>query len=224
MYGKVRLTKRQIKEDKFTTFMLTWKSVAEDNWQFLVIGVAALVLLVVGGVYFANYRTERVDQAAQKFARTMLDYRNGNNQIAILGFTQILDEYGDDDVASRATFLLGNLHLSGRNYDEAIRYFDLFLDSYDNDLFTRAAAMAGKAAALENQGLHVQAALAFSAAYDEYPEGPLVGDYLTGSMRNFLEAGDNAAAEAKLKVIIDKFGKSDLAKNSARLFAEKATS
>lgn len=224
MYGKVRLTKRQIKEDKFTTLMLTWKSIAEDNWQFLVIGVAAVVLLVVGTVYFANYRAERIEQAAQKFARTMLDYRNGNSQIAILGFTQILEEYGDDDVAPRSTYLLGNLHLASRNYDEAIRYFDLYLDSYHNDPFVRAAALAGKAATLENKGLHVQAAQAFSAAYDEYPEGPLVGDYLAGSMRNLLEAGDNVAAEEKLKIIMEKFNKSDLANESARLFAEKATS
>ena len=224
MYGKVKLTKRQIKEDKFTTLMLTWKSIAEDNWQFLVIGVAAVVLLVVGAIYFTGYQADRVDQAAEKFARTMLDYRNGNSQIAILGFTQILDEHGDDAVAQKATFLLGNLHLASRNYDEAIRHYDLFLNKYRGNSFERAAALAGKATTLENQGLHVQAAQAFSAACDESADGPLVGDYLAGSLRNYLEAGDNAAAEEKLKIIVKKFEKSDLAIESARLYAEKATS
>ena len=50
MQSKMKLTKRQVKEDRFTTFMLTSKDKLqgefEDNWQYYVIGFAVVVVLI----------------------------------------------------------------------------------------------------------------------------------------------------------------------------------
>ena len=64
MQTKVKLTKRQLKEDKFTTFMLTAKDRLQENWQFYVIALLAIVLVVVGGVYFLNQGKARQQEAA----------------------------------------------------------------------------------------------------------------------------------------------------------------
>ena len=122
MYNKVKLSKRQIKEDKFTTFMLNTKQFALENWQFLIIGIAVVVLVIVAIVYMMSSSETRKLEASTRFSRALLDYRNGNSQVAILSFTQILDEFAGDQVAEQSTFLLGKINLDIRNYQEAIQY------------------------------------------------------------------------------------------------------
>ena len=221
MYGKVRLSKRQIKEDKFTSFMLSSKSTVTDNWQFFVIGVAAIILVIVGIVYWSDYQKTQAVEAGDSFARALSEYRQGNNSVAILGMTEMVNTYGNEQAAEQATYMLGNLHYENRGYEEAIRYYDMYLSKYRDDKLTRAAALAGKAACLENQANYPEAAERFFAAYEENVDGPLIGDYLYSSMRNYLQIGEFDKAEVSLDLIKDNFGESDLVNRSIRLFAEK---
>ncbi len=217
MPGKVKLTK----EDKFTTFMLTWKDRVAKNWQFAVIGVVSVILLVVAVVYFINSRQSEREEAGRKFARALLDYRNGDRQVAILGLNQIVEEYSNDDVAEESTYLLGKLSLLNRDYPEATRYYEMYLSRYHNNPLNRAAALAGLASCLENQGEYGQAAAKFVEAAEEYPEGPLEGDYRLGAMRNFLEVNDISSAQAQLDILEKRFQGTDWVAKGLRLFYEK---
>jgi len=228
MYGRTKLTKitkRKIKEDKFTIFMLTARDRLIQNWQYLVIGLVVAVLLVVGVVYYANAQRARTREAATQFSRALMDYRNGNNQLAILSLSQLVDQYGDEPVAEQATFMLGVINYETRNYPEAIRYWKMYLEKYrgDNKL-NRAAAHAGIAASLENQGKYQEAVEQFVAACDEYPDGPLAGDYHLSAMRDFLELGDIEQAQKHLDIIKKKYEGTELVNRAIRLFSEKAHS
>lgn len=222
MYRKTRLTKRQIKEDKFTIFMLTAKDQFLQYWQFLVIGLVVVILLVTGTVYYFNSRRAGAQEAMTKFARALMDYRSGNNQLAILSFSQILEEYSSETVVEQATFLLGKINYETRNYPEAIRYYETYLSKYRDNKLNRSAAQAGIASCLENQGQYYEAAEKFAAAHDEYPNGPLIGDYHFSAMRNYLEVGEVDRAKAHLDSIKDEFAGSDLVNRAIRLFSEKA--
>ena len=224
MYGRTKLTKRQMKEDKFTVFMLNAKNQVIDNWQYLVVGLVVVVLAVTGTVYYFNSRQAQKQGAANRFARALMDYRSGNNQVAIMGLNQVVEEYGGDEVTEYAVFLLGNINYEIRNYPEAIRYFELYLSKYRKSRFNRAAALAGIASSLENQGQYREAAEKFVAAYDEYPTGPMIGDYQISAMRNFLEAGEIDQAETYLELITNEFDGTDLADRAVRLFSEKSRS
>lgn len=220
MYEKVKLTKRQIKEDKFTTFMLKTRSWFIDNWQFAVIGLAAVILVGVAGWYYSQSQTAQAQEASTRFARALLDYRNGNNQVAIMGFSQIVDEYSSDQAAEQATFLLGKLNHKIRNYEEAVRFFELYLTKYSDNKLTRAAALAGVASCNEEQAAFTEAAAKFQQAFDEHPDGPMGGDYLTGAMRNYLKTGVFDLAAANLDTIKARFAGTALANRAARSFAE----
>ncbi len=224
MYGKAKLTKRQIKEDKFTVFMLSAKNQVADNWQYLVIGLVVVVLVVTGAVYYFNSRQAKKQEAATGFARALMDYRTGNNQVAIMSLSQVLEEFGSDQVAEQAILMLGNINYETRNYPEAIRYFELYLSKYHKSRFNRAAALAGIASSLENQGQYREAAEKFVAACDEYPNGPLIGDYQVSAMRNFLEVGEVDQAKTYLELITDEFEGTDLVDRAIRLFSEKSRS
>lgn len=224
MYGRTKLTKRQIKEDKFTIFMLKAKNQVLDNWQYLVVGLVVVILAVTGTVYYFNSRQAQKQEAASRFARALMDYRSGNNQVAIMGLNQVVEEYGGDEVTEYAVFLLGNINYEIRNYPEAIRYFELYLLKYRQSRFNRAASLAGIASSLENQGQYREAAEKFVAAYNEYPNGPMIGDYQVSAMRNFLEVGEVDQAKTYLELITNEFDDTDLADRAVRLFSEKSRS
>lgn len=216
----MKLTKRQVKEDRFTTFMLTSKERFQESWQFYVVGIVVVLLVVSAVAYYFNSRAARTAEAADKFARALLDYQNGDDQIAILGFNQILDEYGTTPSAGNATYLLGQINLGNRNYDEAVRYLEMYLTKYDDPL-NRGAALAGIATAEEDRGNYAAAAAAFVSASEEYPGGPLQADYELGALRNFLQLGEVDSAEARLNILKEYHAGTPYTQKAIRLFSEK---
>jgi TolA-binding protein len=221
MYNKVKLTKRQIKEDKFTAFMLGSKQRLADNWQFIVIGVIVVALAVVGTVYFFNARADRVTEANLAYARALQDYRSGNHQVAAVALAQILEKYGSQQVAAHATFLLGRVNYDMRNYAEATRHFDMYLSKYRDNPLDRTAAAAGIAACLECEGKFLEAADKYVAAYTESPTGPSAADYVGSALRNYLAAQAIDKARAQLELLQKDFRGSEVTRSALILFGEK---
>ncbi len=222
MYGKVKLTKKQIKEDKFTTFMLSAKQQITDSWQYYVIGLVVIILVITAVVFFLDMQNTQRNEAAQIYSQGVSEYRQSNNQNALLTFQRILDEYSGTESEQLATYMLGNTNLNQRNYSEAIRYYEMYISKYPQDKLKTAASYAGIAAALENQGQFAEAAQKFVSAYNVDTNGPMVGDYLISAMRNFLAVGDIASAEIYYKAITDDFSGTNLATRAEFLFAEKS--
>lgn len=225
MQSKVKLTKRQMKEDKFTTFMLTSKdkfqSELEDKWQYYVIGLVVVVVLIAATVWHFDRQAVRGLEAAQAYARAVMSYQAGDEQVAILEFNQVLEDYGSSDVAASATFLLGNLNLSTRNYVEASRHYQAYLDGFAGNPLNRAASYSGMAAAQENQGQYIEAAATFMLAVGEYPGGPLEPDYELGAIRNYLASGNIESAEVRLANLEENYVGTEWAKRASRLISEK---
>ncbi|PWB76388.1 hypothetical protein C3F09_00005 [candidate division GN15 bacterium] len=223
MHGKVKLTKRQIKEDKFATFMLTAKNRLEENWQIYVIGAVAIILAVVAVVYYFNSSQSAKEDAAKKYAEALANAGSGNNQVAILNLSQIVEQNADAATTRQSVFMLGQLNLQSRNYPEATRYFEQYVSKYRDDKLTYAAALAGLGVCAENQGQYADAAAKYQQAADAYPGGPSEGDFLASAVRSFLEAGDVDKARAQLNVLKGKYRNSELTSSAERLFAEKGT-
>ena len=220
MQNRVKLTKRQIKEDKFTTFMLNAKSQFMESWQFYIIGVVAVIVIGAGAFYYADYKETRSQDAAARFAQAMASYRNQQNQIAIVALNEIVEDYGGEDVAEQATFLLGKLNYEVRNYPEAMRFFEMYLSKYQSNKLDRAASLAGLAVCNENQSELETAMEKYLAAYNEYPDGPLAGDYELSVLRLALKTGDMASARERLESIQGNYQGSELAKAAVRIFHE----
>jgi len=221
MQNKVKLTKRQIKEDKFTAFMLESKQKFLENWQFYVIGVVGVILVVAAIAYYFNTQQAKEEESAYKFARALLDYRNGNNQIAMLSLNQIVTDYGGSSVAGKTTFLLGKINFQSKNYSEAIRFYEKYVKDYHQDKFYLAAAMAGIGACLENQGNYAEAALKYNEACEAYIDGPMYGDYNLSAVRDYLMSDNSDGAMKHLDILNDKFKGTALAIKAVRMFNEK---
>ena len=221
MQNKVKLSKRQIKEDKFTAFMLESKQRFEENWQFWVIGIVAVILLFAGGSYYISSRQDVASQAGAKYARALMDYRQGNTQIAVLTLDEVVEDFSSAPVADQAAFMLGKINDETRNYDEAIRYFEKYISEFGESKLNRAAAYAGIAASNENQGDYATAAEYYDKAIEAYPDGPQVGNHLMSAMRVHLLQGDSQTAKTYLDRIEEKLPGSLLAQQASRYYAEQ---
>ncbi|MCK4632446.1 MAG: tetratricopeptide repeat protein [candidate division Zixibacteria bacterium] len=221
MYNKVKLTKRQIKEDKFMAFMLTSKQQVTDNWQFVVIGAIVLILVLVGAVYYSNSQALKAAEGVARYDQAVSEYRSGSNQVALLNFSQIVEEHSGELIAERSTLMMGKINYELRNYSEAIRFFEMYLSSYSGDLLNRSVAYAGIAGSHENNGEYQQAGEKFIVAYQENIDGPLAGDYLVAAVRNYLEAGNTAGASDQIDILEEKFTGTIPAIAARRLFSEK---
>ena len=228
MQSKMKLTKRQVKEDRFTTFMLTSKDKLqgefESNWQYYIIGFAVVVVLIWALAWQSDRQSAKDIEAADALSRAQSNHVNGGDkQVSILEFSQILEDYGNSDAAGQATYMLGNLNLETRNYAEAINFYQTYLNDFGRDALDRAAAFAGIAAAQEDQGLYVEAAASFVQAAGVAEDGPLTPDYELGAIRNYLANGDTGPAEARLTILEEKYEGTDWVNRGKRLLAEKSS-
>ena len=222
MYGKVKLSKRQIKEDKFTAFILNAKNQFMENWQYFVIGIVIVILLVVAVVYYLDSQKVQHVEAGNRYANAMYDFNNGNTEQAILKLNQIIEDFSGDIFAEQSIYALGKINFENKNYPEAIRFFEMYVNRYKDDKLFRASSFAGIASCLENQANYSDAAVKFDEAYSEYPESPSAGDYLMGSLRNYLESGNIDNAAVKLEQISENFKGTQLEKRAIRLYSEKS--
>ena len=222
MAGKVKLTKRQIKEDKFTTFVLSTKERVEENWQFWVIGALAVVLVIVGAVYLINSGKNREHEAALKLAEAQSQYRDAQIDVAMLTLTQLLDRYEGTAAARQGRLFLARINYEQKNYAEAQRYFEEFLARVKDDPLNRAAALGGLGAVLENQGEYAAAAEKYAQAADEDPQGPLAPEYRYDAMRNYLAAGDIENARRQRDIIESEFKQTPIYSRAVELFAEES--
>jgi TolA-binding protein len=224
MHGKVKLSKRQIKEDKFTTFMLTSREQVTENWQYWAIGAVAVILAVIAVVFFARTMKSGHTVAGENYSQAVMELRNGNTQVAILKLNQLVDDNKDADVTQQAVFMLGRVNFDQRNYTEAIRYWEQYISKYKDNKLNYAAAIAGIAAANENQGMFAQAAAKYLEAVSAWPDGAAAPDYKMAAMRAYLEAGDRQNAQKILDEIKTQFKNTETALKATRMFSEKSSS
>lgn len=221
MFGKVKLSKRQIKEDKFTAFMLNAKHHFMENWQYFIIGIVIVILIAVAIVYYFDSQKAQQIEAGNRYSDAIMSFRNGNNEDAILKLEQITKDFSSSKSAEQAVFQLANIHYENKNYPEATRFFEMYLNKYkDNKLF-RSSSISGIASCMENQGNFAEAASKFQEAYNEFSESPSAGIYLESAMRNYLEVNDVENATIQLDKIKEDYSSTVLEINSIRLYTEK---
>ncbi|MCP4703821.1 MAG: tetratricopeptide repeat protein [candidate division Zixibacteria bacterium] len=188
MGTKVKLTKQQMKEDKFTTFMLQSKDWILENWQMISIAVAAVIVVSVGAIYYSNMKSGQAGEAADRFAEAIGKYRQQNYQVAILDFNGIADDYSGP-IAASAVFYAANSYFESKNYDEAIIHFQKYIDKYHVDEIATASAYAGIAACREVKQEFQAAAEKYLEAIRLFPGLAGEPDYLLGAVRNYVNAG-----------------------------------
>lgn len=194
MKKQIKITKREIKEDKFTTFMLIAKDYATENWRFLVGAVAAVVIIFVAIKLWQSQDVKQEQEAADMFNRGLAQMRGDNFQLAIVDFKKIVDEFGSTTQAEVAAFNLGNAYLGNKNYTEAKAAYEAFLNRNPQDKFFVTSALAGIAACQVGSGDLAGAADKYREAAEKYPDFEYAGEYFLKAMQCYAKVGNLESA------------------------------
>lgn len=220
MRQNIKITKREMKEDKFTTFVLVAKDYVLRNWIYFVGAAAAVIIVVVGVTLIRANQAKSEQQASEIYNRGMNQLRSGNHQLAIVDLKTVVDEYGSSGLGRQAAFDLGNAYFGAKNFAEAKNAFEKYLADYSDNEFFVTSAMAGVAASLAGMGEMKEAADKFREIAETYPDFALAGEFYLKAMHNYIRAGQLESARVIYAKLVKDFKDTEYYLKGARLAAE----
>lgn len=197
-----------LREDGLQTAALGASAIFETYRTQILIGIAALVLLIVGIVAFTMWRSNQQAQAQLALGSILNEYTAGNFESALEGtddapgLLEIAEDYGSTPTGQQATFFAADALFQLGRTDEA----DALFADYDGDGLLEASALAGRASIAEQKGEHAAAAALYSQAATAYVSPATSPGYLLDAGRAYAEAGDTEASVAALEQVVDEYG------------------
>ncbi len=205
---KRKITKKNLKEDKFVDFALTAKSYIEDNSkQIAIIAVVVFALFILIMVY-RNSQAAKTEEAKTILGKAQIEFQNMNYSKARMFLDRLIDEYSGTDAADQGYFVLANLDYQQGKYEQAEAEYKKFIDSYDGSKILLASGYAGYAACLEYRGAYEDAAKYYLRAQKTAPDFVEAANYLYLAGKDYLRAGLDNRAKEMFEIITKKYKKS----------------
>jgi len=221
---KVKISKKEIKEDKFVEAALNAKAYVEENYQKVTIITAVIFGIVILFMGYRYVHNQNVERSSAILGEAQLEYHNLNYPKAKEFISRLMDEYSGTDAAEQGQFLLANLLFQEKDYEGAKTNFKEFIDTYDGSDILVASGYAGYAACLETEDQFTEAGKYYEMAQKKDPGFVEAANYLYLAALNFERAGDNAKAQKLFEKIVEDYDSSnrkDDAKTQLVLLANK---
>lgn len=201
-----KITKKQIKEDKFMTTVFKVQTFIELEWQKIVGGFAAIVLIILLSNYIQSSGAARENQASEELFQLEFRYYSAiYDSTLVSGLEGFIDRYEDTERAAAATFYLANTLFAMQSYVRAEEYFQIFLDDHDGPGFMKASALGGIGACYEQREMYDKAVEYYNRAAERYFGEFVTAENLLGAARSYIKLGDTEAAKEKLSRLVEEF-------------------
>ncbi len=205
---KHRVSKEELKEDKFQQ---TVEKVAEfyyANPKRFWIGVGVGILVIVGIIFLLQNRPKpsRNPEAELRLMDALGNYFQGNNEYAEQAFQELATKFSRDYAGIKAHYYLGSIRFRSQppRVAEAKREFALFLKKSGQDPVLSPAALLGIAACEEKLGNYLKAADIYYQVYKKYPKSPLAFGGMMQAGRCYRQAGVLDKAEKVYHEFLEK--------------------
>jgi pentatricopeptide repeat protein len=167
-----RLTKKQLKEDRFLETIQSALTYAQENLLVVVTGLVAFVALVVLAVRIggsaAGIESSSVNVEAQRdLSEARIELSQGRLETGTEALEQVRQRWKRDDAGREATYILANAYFQAGRYGEARRIYEEFLENPLHDELMRDGARLGIAACLEETGDLAGAQDAYASLWTE---------------------------------------------------------
>jgi tetratricopeptide (TPR) repeat protein len=239
-----KLTKRQVKQDKFVTGLLKSQEFFNEHKAQIFIGIAALLVVAIAIVFFIT-NAQSSDRAAEDefgvanmYVRDFINtFETDQNQDGIpdgsldsslislnnakLEFERIVENRSGSRQAKLATFYLGSISYQMGEFQNAESYFQKFLDKYYVDKHFEAAAKQGLASCKEALRDFEAAGMMFMEIVTDYTDYPLRLDALHKATINYAKAGMKEEALEALALLEDMPNSRNVVTDAKRFLYEK---
>ena len=205
---KKKLTKRELKQDKFILYTLKAREYAEEHARTLMYaGIGILVLILIVTLYI-NSRRSAAEHANQLYGEALFEYNRMNQSKAKEMLKQLLEEYSGTKYAGQGCFLLAKIYWQNDQYDSAKIYFRQYIDDYADDKLLTAAALAGYGDCLLSEGNTAEAAVYYERAAKVDTDNPLAASYFYSAARAYFETGNKDKARTLAQRVVDDYDRS----------------
>ncbi len=210
-----KLTKKELKEDKFVQAAMNTRAYIEDNIKQVSIVTAVVfgLFILIMGYNYVHSQTK--EESSTLLGEAQVEFQNMNFSKARTLLARLEDEYAGTEAAEQGLFLLGNLEYQQNHIEQAAEAYKSFIDSYDGSEILLAAGYAGYAACMEKQAQYEQAARYYVKAKEAAPKFVEAPNYLYLAALNMLSANKPEQAKQYLKQITQNYP------DSQRLFDAK---
>jgi len=109
--------------------------------------------------------------SAQKLYETARgDYSGGKYDLAVQEFADYLKYYGNTDLAPNAQFYIAMIHYGQKNYDDAVKEFDMVLEKYPDNNKTAESLLYKGRALVKMPGHKTDGAAEFMEVIKRFPK------------------------------------------------------
>jgi TolA-binding protein len=214
-----RLTKKQIKEDKFVTLYFQVQDYLSQNSRSILSGAGIIVIIIVAVFIFMQKQQKSEQAAAVELTKARVEYRARNYDGATTLLQNLIQTHGGTDSASEGTFYLGNISFIKKDYDAAEAHYRSCTGKLSDDVL-ESSALAGIAASQEQRGDFLGAAKTYRRAAQDYADGFLAPLNLYNAARCFILAQDQTTARTLLEELLQEYENSSVTLDAEVLLAE----
>ena len=191
-------------DDAFTAGVLEFVGWVRQNTVVVAVGGVAIVLVVVGGLYWFSERSERMDLAASELEQIQQMVMFESPGEARQRVQQYLDQFDGTPYAVEARLLLAELHLDDNEVDQAISVLQVVAPDYRSALGVQATFLLG--VALEEADRWSEAAELYAELHERAEYTFQRYEAGEGLARAQLAAGDTTAALETYESILEGLG------------------
>ncbi len=191
---KHRMSKHEMKEDKFVSSVMDGAVYARENIQNVVIIVLAVVVLVAAAIIWKTTSAGKQETAKTKLGIAQISYKLENYSEARDSLLSLTNNYSKTKPAKVGLYLLGHIYFATGNPDSSKIYWGRFLECGMDDRDMIAGAKSGLAGIMSDARQYSEAADAFEKIYRDYPGYFNRTDLLYLAAHNYQAAGNNDRA------------------------------
>lgn len=215
-----RLTKRELKQDKFVIAWFKATDYLSHHVTEILIGLGALAAVIAVVVWY-NYDTQQKEQQASVLlAHGKSAYESQLYSAAIDSLVKLVNNYEGTPSAATGTIYLANAFMQKKEYEFAEKYYKAYLEDYDSDPILSAAAAAGVAATHDERGNYAEAAKLYEKTANSYKDSYRAPELLMHAARCYQLANQAESARRALAQLLEKYPKSKFAEDAKMLQAE----
>jgi len=200
-----KLTRREIKEDSLVTAYVHGQKFIQNHSKVVNFGLIGLVVVLLLVIFITRSKRQAEIRALDQLALAEQIMYSQQNQKPIEEFLQVIELYPGTQAAGKACFLLATAYYSDEDYLNAQKYFEKYLDSYENDKFFILSSIAGIANCYDNLEEYAQAAVLYEKAAKKDENEYLSPIYYRDAGRCYILANQIEKGRKMYQTILNKF-------------------
>lgn len=208
MATEIKYTEKELKQpDEFNKFVARAIDFTADHAKKIIIGIAVVIVLLVGAFYVNSSSQEKSFAANNSFETAFSMFEAGDSEGALKGFLATTEQYPDQGISNIALYYAAIINFNNGNYDESINLLNRFESNAANDPMLVQSAILTQGIAYFNQNEWQKAIDYFSKITD--PTSPYERQAKLHTALSYEKLGDMDRA----KSIYDQMSQSQTAIN-----------